>query len=161
MKIAVISDTHLTHPTDDFRRHMKALFSDVDIVLHAGDMTSSNVFEYLSNWDLRAVRGNMDDSDLAVSLPERRVEEIAGRRIGIIHGWGSPRGLEDAVFHAFPGVDIIVFGHSHVPLNTKKRGVVLFNPGSYRGGYSTTGTVGIIEVTGGDIVFRHLEVGEN
>jgi hypothetical protein len=160
MKIAVISDTHLAHPTEGFRRHMKALFSDADIMIHAGDMTSSNVFDYLSNWDLRAVRGNMDDPDLGARLPERRVEEIAGRRIGIIHGWGSPQGIENAVLSAFPGVDIIVFGHSHLPLNMKKRGVVLFNPGSYRGGYSTTGTVGIIEIAG-EITFRHLEVEEN
>jgi len=56
MKIAVISDTHLAHPTEGFKRAMKALFSDVDMMLHAGDMTSSSVFDYLSNWDLRAVR---------------------------------------------------------------------------------------------------------
>ena len=75
MKIAVISDTHLAHPTEGFKRAMKALFSDVDMMLHAGDMTSSSVFDYLSNWDLRAVRGNMDDFDLGARLPESRVEE--------------------------------------------------------------------------------------
>ncbi len=157
MKIAVISDTHLARPTEGFRRHMKALFSDADIMLHAGDMTSSSVFDYLSNWDLRAVRGNMDDPDLAARLPESRVEEVEGRRIGIIHGWGSPQGLEEKVLRVFQGVDIIVFGHSHVPLNTKRGGVILFNPGSYRGGYSVPGTVGIIEVSG-ELTLRHLQV---
>jgi len=158
MKIAVISDTHLAHPAEEFRRHMKTFFSDADIMLHAGDMTSLSVFDYLSSWDLRAVRGNMDDPELGARLPERRVEEIEGRRIGIVHGWGSPRGLEDAVRKAFQDVDIIIFGHSHVPLNTRKAGVVLFNPGSYRGGYSTKGTVGVIEIAGGQIALRHLEV---
>lgn len=160
MKIAVISDTHLDHPTEGFKRHMKTLFGDVDMVFHAGDMTSSSVFDYLSNWDLRAVRGNMDDFDLAARLPESRVEEIAGTRIGIIHGWGSPRGLEDKVLSALPGVDIIVFGHSHVPLNIKKGGIILFNPGSYRGGYSAPGTVGIIEIAG-EVTLRHLHVDEH
>ncbi len=136
---------------------MEALFSDADIILHAGDMTSTSVFDYLSNWDLRAVRGNMDDFDLGARLPESRVEEVAGRRIGIIHGWGSPQGLEDKVFRAFREVDIIVFGHSHLPLNTRKGGVILFNPGSYRGGYSTPGTVGIIEIAG-EVALRHLQV---
>ncbi|OPY00919.1 MAG: phosphodiesterase [Syntrophorhabdus sp. PtaB.Bin047] len=160
MKIAVISDTHLAHPTEGLRRTMKALFSDVDIMLHAGDMTSSSVFDYLSNWDLRAVRGNMDDFDLAARLPESRVEEVEGRRIGIIHGWGSPQGLEDKVLHAFQGVDIVVFGHSHVPLNTKKGGIILFNPGSYRGGYSVPATVGVIEIAG-EVTLRHLKVDEH
>jgi len=160
MKIAVMSDTHLTHAAEGFRRHMKAFLSDVDVVLHAGDMTSSNVFDYLSNWDLRAVSGNMDDPDVRAALPERRIEEIAGRRIGIIHGWGSPSGLEDAVFRAFSDVDIIVFGHSHVPFHETKGGVILFNPGSYRGGYSMQGTVGIIEIAQ-DITLRHIAVEQN
>jgi len=157
MKIAVISDTHLAHVTAEFRRHMESLFGDADIMVHAGDMTSAVVYDYLSNWDIRAVRGNMDDHDLRASLPERRVEEIAGRRIGIIHGWGSPRGLENAVLGEFPDVDIIVFGHSHSPLNLRKGKVVLFNPGSYRGGYAQQGTVGIIEI-GDDVIFRHVTV---
>lgn len=160
MKIAVISDTHLEYATEGFRRHMTTLFGDVDVMIHAGDMTSSNVLDYLSGWDLRAVRGNMDDPDLQVALPQKRIEEITGRRIGIIHGWGSPRGLEDAVLRAFSDVDIIVFGHTHVPLNVIKGGIVLFNPGSYRGGYSAKGTVGVIEI-GQDVTLRHIEVEEH
>lgn len=157
MKIAVLSDTHLTHATDDFRRHMRSLFSDADIMVHAGDMTSVGVYDYLSGWDLRAVRGNMDDHELRAVLPEKRVEEIAGRRIGIIHGWGSPRGLEDAVLEKFPDVDIIVFGHSHTPLNMRRGKVTVFNPGSYRGGYGQRGTVGVIEIDD-EITFRHIVV---
>ena len=155
MKIAVISDTHLTHPTDNFRRHMKELFADVPIMLHAGDMTSSSVLDFLSNWGVRAVRGNMDDHDLRCALPEQRIESIAGRRIGLVHGWGSPAGLEDRVLDSFPDVDIVVFGHSHVPLEATMRGVALFNPGSYRGGYRGKGSVGIIEITQ-DVTFRHI-----
>jgi len=159
MKIAVISDTHLTHPTEAFRRNMKTFFSDVGIIIHAGDMTSSSVFDYLSNWDLLAVRGNMDDHDLRASLPEKRIETIAGRRIGIMHGWGSPAGLEGWVLDSFSDVDIIVFGHSHMPLKmtSRGRGVVLFNPGTYRGGYAGKGSVGIIEISE-EVTFHHLVV---
>ena len=157
MKIAVISDTHLTYPTDDFRRHMREFFADAEVMLHAGDMTSSGVFDYLSSWDLRAVRGNMDDYGLGSALPEKRVETIAGKRIGLIHGWGSPAGLEDRVRNSFSDVDIIVFGHSHVPLKMLNRGVILFNPGSYRGGYTGKGSVGIIEISE-EVTFHHLPV---
>ena len=159
MKIAVISDTHLAHATDSFRRHMKTFFSDVDVMFHAGDITSSDVFDYLSNWDLRAVRGNMDDYDLRAALPEQRIENIGGRRIALIHGWGSASGLEDRVLNLFPDVDIVVFGHSHVPLHITKRGVVLFNPGSYRG-YAGKGSVGVIEVSE-ELTFRHIAVGHD
>jgi len=134
---------------------MKECFADVQIVLHAGDMTSSSVLDFLSNWDVRAVRGNMDDHDLRSALPEQRIETIAGRRIGVMHGWGSPAGLEDRVLDSFPDVDIVVFGHSHMPLKATKRGVALFNPGSYRGGYSGKGSVGIIEIAQ-EVTFRHI-----
>lgn len=155
MKIAVISDTHLTHPTENFRRHMREFFADAEIVLHAGDMTSSSVLDFLSSWDVRAVRGNMDDHDLWAALPEQRIETIAGRRIGLMHGWGSAAGLEDRVLDSFSDVDIIVFGHSHNPLKATKRGVALFNPGSYRGGYGGKGSIGIIEIAK-DVTFRHI-----
>ena len=156
MKIAVISDTHLTHPTDAFRRHMETFFADAGIMLHAGDMTSASVFDYLSNWDLRAVRGNMDDHDLA-TLPEQRIETIDGVRIGIMHGWGPPKGIEERVRDSFSDVDIVVFGHSHMPAKMTNRGVILFNPGSYRGGYAGKGSVGIIEISE-KLSFHHLVV---
>ncbi len=159
MKIAVISDTHLTHPTENFRRHMREFFADADIILHAGDMTSSSVLDFLSNWDVRAVRGNMDDHDLRAALPEQRVETIAGKRIGLMHGWGSPAGLEDRVLNSFSDVDIIVFGHSHNAFKATKRGVALFNPGSYRGDYRGKGSIGTIEI-GEEVTFRHMMLGD-
>jgi uncharacterized protein len=157
MKIAVISDTHLTHATESFRGHMKKYFGDADVLIHSGDMTSMSVYEFLSHWDIRAVRGNMDDYNLSAALPEKRIENIAGKRFGIVHGWGSPAGLEQKVLGAFADVDIIIFGHSHVPLLKTFRGVQLFNPGSYRGGYSSRGTAGIIDITD-KINFRHIEI---
>ena len=159
MKIGVLSDTHLTSVTEDFKKMLKGQFSDVDVIIHGGDMTSIAVYDYLSNWNLKAVRGNMDDHDLGALLPVKRIETIMGKRIGIIHGRGSPHTIEDVVSGEFRDVDIIVFGHSHVPANMKRGGVAMFNPGSYRGSYSHKGTVGMIEIDkGGEITFRHIEV---
>ncbi len=159
MKIGVLSDTHLTSVTEDFKKMLKGQFSDVDVMIHGGDMTSIAVYDYLSNWDLRAVRGNMDDYDLGALLPVKRIETIMGKRIGIIHGRGSPHTIEDAVFGEFRDVDIIVFGHSHVPANIKRGGMAMFNPGSCRGSYSHKGTVGMIEIDkSGETTFRHIEV---
>jgi hypothetical protein len=157
MKIGILSDTHLKQITEDFKETIKKVFDGVDMIIHAGDMTGIRVFNYLSNWELKAVRGNMDDFDLYNLLPEKRIENIMGKNIGIIHGKGSPRGIEDVVLREFQDVDLIIFGHSHIPLETKKKGVLLFNPGSYQRSYSYRGTVGMIEI-GNNITFRHIQV---
>jgi uncharacterized protein len=157
IRIGVLSDTHITAVNSDFRRIMRTVFHDVDVIFHAGDITSTEVFDYLSDWNLKAVSGNMDDFKLKAVLPDKRVEEIEGIRIGIMHGRGSPEGIEDLVLAEFEDVDLLVFGHSHAPLNTVRKGIRLFNPGSLRGRYSYPGSVGIIEIDGG-IRLKHLSV---
>jgi uncharacterized protein len=157
MKIGVLSDTHLTGITEDFKETIKRVFEGVDMVIHAGDITGISVFNYLANWELKAVRGNMDDFDLYNLLPEKRIENIMGKKIGIIHGKGPPNGIENVVLREFQNVDLIIFGHSHIPLEKTKAGVLLFNPGSYRRNYSYRGTVGIIEITD-NIALRHIEI---
>jgi putative phosphoesterase len=157
MKIGILSDTHLASITEDFKETIKRVFDGVDMIIHAGDITGLSVFNYLSNWELKAVRGNMDDFDLYNLLPEKRIENIMGKNVGIIHGKGPPRGIEEVVLREFQNVDLIIYGHSHVPLETKKRDVLLFNPGSYRRSYSYHGTVGMLEIAD-NITLRHIEV---
>jgi hypothetical protein len=99
----------------------------------------------------------MDDFGLYSLLPEKRIENIMGKNVGIIHGKGPAKGIENVVLREFQHVDLIIFGHSHIPLETKKNGVLLFNPGSYRRSYSYRGTVGIIEIAD-NITLRHIEV---
>ena len=157
LKIGVISDTHLDRVPDEFKNIIRRVFHDVDMIIHSGDMTNRAVYDYLSNWDLKAVRGNMDDFDLRDILPEKRVEEIGGKRIGIIHGRGSPYGLSNFVFKEFQDVDIIIFGHSHVPFHMKKGNVEMFNPGAFKGSPGRSGTVGLIEIDDA-VSFKHVEV---
>jgi hypothetical protein len=156
-RIGILSDTHLDRVTDTFKETARREFQDVDLIIHAGDMTSRSVYDYLANWKLFAVRGNMDDYDLSLALPEHRIEEIEGRRVAIIHGWGSPMGLPDLILQRFRDVDLIVFGHTHVPLAQWRGPTLLFNPGSYRGYPGRGGTVGIIEL-GEQTVFSHRDV---
>ncbi len=156
MIIGVISDTHLTYTSEYFNRRMRELFGKVDLLIHAGDITGIEVYKFLSdNWDIRAVRGNMDDSELYNVLPEKRIENVMGKKIGVIHGKGSPYGIENRVLPEFNDVDLIIFGHSHIPLNKTMNGVVLFNPGSYGKSRSGHGSVGMIEI-GDAIACRHV-----
>jgi uncharacterized protein len=156
-KIGILSDTHLDSVTREFKETLARIFNGTDMLIHAGDMTGRSVYDFLCNWDLRAVRGNMDHFDLANLLPESRVETVEGKSIGIIHGRGMPFGIEDLVYQAFGGVDVIIFGHSHLPFYRKKGETILFNPGSYRPSYGNRGTVGLMEIDK-EITFRHIEV---
>jgi uncharacterized protein len=157
IRIGVLSDTHLYSVTEEFVAALQGALDGVDLLFHAGDITSKVVYEYLCNWNLKAVAGNMDDFDLASLLPQRRIEEVMGVRIGIIHGRGGPQGIEDVVSAEFPDVDVIVYGHSHIPLQSKRGKRILFNPGAYRGFYGQRGTVGLMEI-GDGISFRHISL---
>lgn len=154
IKIGVISDTHLNSVNNALKELLKGPFSGIDFLIHAGDMTAVSVYEYLKNWNLLAVRGNMDDYDLKDLIPHKRIEIINGKRIGIIHGSGSPYGIEERVEREFEEVlDIIIFGHSHIPAKKEINGVMFFNPGSFR----DSKTAGFIEI-GEKIDFRFVNI---
>jgi uncharacterized protein len=157
VKIGVLSDTHLSRVTQEFRRALSDTLGPMDGLIHAGDMTALEVHDYLSTWGLRAVRGNMDEPALQGLLPEKLIFDIEGVRIGVMHGRGGPQGLENVVAGEFQDVDLIVFGHSHIPLVGKRGDVTLFNPGSFRSTSSTRGTAGLIEI-GPGISLKHLYV---
>ena len=135
MKIGVISDTHLSSPSKKLSELAQGAFKDVSFLLHAGDITSMQVLDAFFGLEVIAVSGNMDDYGVTSALPAKRVAEIDGFRIGMIHGWGGKRGLEERVRKSFGNVDAIVYGHSHIPVNHVKNGILIFNPGSFMGSY--------------------------
>lgn len=149
MKIGVLSDTHLTRPDPLLDYILDELMAGTEMILHAGDMVSHSVLERLEERGVIAVAGNMDDYDVLDAVPQVRIVEAAGRRIGLIHGWGSKEGLAGRVLTRFgqDRPDVIVYGHSHVPFWGKVDGTHMFNPGSasylnYRG----MRTIGILEI---------------
>ena len=79
---------------------------------------------------VKAVAGNMDQPEVKAVLPQQLTVEVEGRRIGIIHGWGPPIGVERRVLSRFSGMDVIVFGHTHKALVEERKGTLLVNPGS-------------------------------
>lgn len=131
MRIAVLSDTHL-RVGRSLPRFVWEQLSDIDMILHAGDLTHSGLLEELSCMaPVRAVRGNCDGGD--VSLPHRDIVECEGFRIGLIHGdSGQGKSTAERAYRAFQDttVNLIVFGHSHIPFMEWQEGRLLFNPGS-------------------------------
>ena len=135
MRIGVLSDSHADSFTQLHDKIITALLN-VDLIIHAGDFVAKDVLDGLKQLgEVKAVRGNMDSDELKGILPEKELLEIEGKRVGIIHGWGSPYGIDDRVGEVFSGVDIIIYGHSHYPQNETKNGVLFFNPGQARNSF--------------------------
>jgi putative phosphoesterase len=137
-RIGVLSDTHLRRVTKEFEELYERYLADADMILHAGDIVSAHILDFLERKPFHAVYGNMDPVEVRRRLPDKEVVEVGPYRLGIIHGWGPAGGLEDRVFSQFGDVDVIVYGHSHTAANHVEGGVLLFNPGTATG-YSSTG----------------------
>ena len=148
MKIGVLSDTHLTQITQKFIDIYNTHLFDADMIIHAGDIVSTNIIDFLEKNVFHGVQGNMDPLEIKALLPEKKIVKVGHHRLGVIHGWGAARGIEDRIFSLFPNVDAIIYGHSHIIANHVKDGVLFFNPGTATG-YSATGvnSIGILEIS--------------
>jgi len=147
IKIGVLSDTHLREPGPDFKNMIETHFKGVDKILHAGDSVDWSVAEYLSGQkELIAVCGNMDSSDVRRAFPQKRIIELGRFQVGLIHGGGSPFGIESRVRDEFEEVDAIVYGHSHTPANHQVKDILFFNPGSPTRSFIHRATLGILHI---------------
>ena len=147
MKIGVISDTHLKEPYSEFKKVIEFHFKDVEKIFHAGDFVAWSIAEYLSSQkELIAVYGNMDSYDIRKAFPEKRVIELQGFKIGLIHGGGSPFGIESRIRKEFDEVDAIVYGHTHTPANHLVKNIFFFNPGSPTRSFIHKATLGILSL---------------
>jgi putative phosphoesterase len=90
----------------------------------------------------------MDHPDVVKILPKKDIIKIDNFKIGLIHGYGAPLGLEQRIRKEFEEkMDVIVFGHSHQPVNEVKDGILFFNPGSPTDKiFSSSNSFGIIEI---------------
>jgi hypothetical protein len=102
-----------------------------DLILHAGDFVEASVLQELRSFaPVEAVYGNMDEPELARLLSERRVVEVGGARIGMVHVPGPSEGRAERLAEQFPGCDAIVYGHTHAPEATRYGSTWILNPGS-------------------------------
>ncbi len=156
MRVGVLSDTHL-HSLDAgmalAQRLLNGPFADVDAILHAGDHVFADLDSCFYPLPWYGVCGNMDAPH--VHLPAQRIVELANVRIGMVHGWGRPNGIESRVLNSFSAseIDVLVFGHSHRPVCRQVGSVLLFNPGSptdrRSAPYHTVGILNLgLEITG-------------
>jgi putative phosphoesterase len=148
--VGVISDTHIHGPDNELPAKVFEIFEDVDIILHAGDLTSPELLEELGRIaPVEAVKGNMDSLSLRKNLPSSKLLHLGSQDIGLIHGWGPPGGIRDRIREKFGPVGAIVYGHTHTPFAGLEGGVYFFNPGSTSRRPPGVPTVGKLWLGGG------------
>ena len=133
VRLLIISDTHLPARARDMPAEVWDEVDRVDVVIHAGDWVSSRALDELEARARRliGVYGNNDGPDLRRRLPEVARVTLDGLRLAVIHETGGKKGREERADSAFPDVDLLVFGHSHIPWDTRSpAGMRLLNPGS-------------------------------
>ncbi len=150
MKIGVISDTHIPDKSKHLPQAILDAFKQVDMVVHAGDLVDLEVIAELGKVCAKvfAVAGNMDSQAVKNKYPLKEFLDVKGFKIGIMHGWGASLGLVDVLKAAFKedNCDIIIFGHSHKPMNELIGATLFFNPGSATDAAAGYNSYGIIEI---------------
>ena len=161
MLIGLISDTHIPDRANKLPQNVFDAFSDVDLILHAGDLTSLEVIEELEEIaPVMAVQGNMDRVN-GIKLPKAKIVEAEGLKIGIVHGEVYPRGdTQQLVYLAKElGADILVSGHSHQPKIEQTDGVLLINPGSPIVPRLADRTVMLLEINNKEVDVEIVKIG--
>ncbi|MFE0884594.1 metallophosphoesterase family protein [Streptomyces rochei] len=133
MRLLIMSDTHLPKRAKALPEPLLARVPHADVVLHAGDWVDTATLDLLERLSRRliGVYGNNDGPGLRARLPEVAYADLGGLRFGVVHETGAAQGRERRCAGRFPDLDVLVFGHSHIPWDTTAdTGLRLLNPGS-------------------------------
>jgi uncharacterized protein len=133
LKIGVIADTHIPRAGRTIPEKVFTIFAGVELIIHAGDIVEETALVQLQAIaPVEAVHGNRDSEELKGKLPETKILELHGFKIGIFHGHGDKGTTMERLPGFFAGIplDCIIFGHSHIPYNETRNGILYFNPGS-------------------------------
>lgn len=131
-RVVVISDTHVPARARDLPAPVWDEVERADLVVHAGDWIDVATLDRLEARSARllACWGNNDGPELRARLPEVARAEVEGVRLAVVHETGPRQRREERMRAAHPEVDLLVFGHSHIPWDTEHEGLRLLNPGS-------------------------------
>ena len=132
-RLLLLADTHVPKRARDLPAEVWQAVAEADLVVHAGDWVDVRLLDELEARSRRLVAcyGNNDHGVLRERLPEVARVEVEGLRIGVVHETGPSAGREERASGAYVDLDVLVFGHSHIPWDTTTAsGLRLLNPGS-------------------------------
>ncbi len=132
MKILVLSDTHTHGLTRTLPMGAWPYLETADHILHAGDVCDPSLLDELKTCaPLTVVAGNCDGWDVREwGAGDSAEVELGGITIGMVHDAGPRIGRWERMRERFPKARVVIFGHSHMPHNEDREGLLLFNPGS-------------------------------
>ncbi|WP_345361170.1 metallophosphoesterase family protein [Actinoallomurus liliacearum] len=155
MRVVALADTHAPRRWRGCPPAVAAHLRDADLILHAGDVCVPSVLDELAGYaPVRVVRGNNDGVDVAEwGAPEVLELELAGLPVGVIHDSGPAKGRLRRMRRRFPEARLVVFGHSHIPLDESGEGLRIFNPGSPTDRRRQPhGTIGLLDIDEGRLL---------
>ncbi|MEV5410174.1 metallophosphoesterase family protein [Thermopolyspora sp. NPDC052614] len=155
MMIVVLSDTHAPWRWKECPPRVAEHLRGAELILHAGDVCVAGVLDELAAYaPVRVVLGNNDGADVAAwGAPETAEFEVDGLRIAMIHDAGPAARRTARMRRRFPDADLVVFGHSHIPMDETGDGVRIFNPGSPTDRRRQPhGTIGLLRVADGRVI---------
>jgi putative phosphoesterase len=130
-----------------------------DLIVHAGDVCTAAVLDELAGYaPVVAVQGNNDGPDVAGwGAPETLELDLDGLPVAVIHDAGPAHGRNARMRRRFPAADLVVYGHSHIPLDETAAGIRIFNPGSPTDRRRQPhGTIGVLDISGGRVAAARI-----
>jgi putative phosphoesterase len=159
VRVIVLADTHAPRRWKSCPRVIAAWLPRADSILHAGDVCTAAVLAELAQYaPVHAVIGNNDGPDVAAwgAAPSAEIE-LAGLKVAMIHDSGQAEGRLRRLRAAFPRAELVVFGHSHIPLDAADETLRIFNPGSPTDRRRQPhGTFGLLRIESGRLVEARL-----
>lgn len=132
MRVVVLSDTHSPRFWKGCPAAVARHLEGADLILHAGDVCTAGVLDELAAYaPVQVVLGNNDGPDVAAwGAPETCELDLDGLAVAMVHDSGPAAGRVARLRRRFPAADLVVFGHSHIPMDRTEEGLRIFNPGS-------------------------------
>jgi uncharacterized protein len=154
MNVVVLADTHAPRRWRSCPPRVAQQLRGADLILHAGDVCTAAVLKELAQYaPVVAVAGNNDGPDVAEwgATPTAELN-LDGLRVAMLHDSGPASGRLARMRRAFPRADLVVFGHSHIPLDQAGYGLRIFNPGSPTDRRRQPhGTLGLLRIESGEL----------
>ena len=159
MRVVILSDTHAPRRWRGCPTPVAEHLRGADLILHAGDVCTADVLDELAEFaPVRAVLGNNDGADVAAwGASETASFELDGLPVAMVHDAGHKTGRTARMRRRFPEARLVVFGHSHIPLDETGDGVRIFNPGSPTDRRRQPhGTIGTLRIGRGELLSAQI-----
>jgi uncharacterized protein len=152
VRVVVLADTHAPRRWRSCPPQVAEQLRGADLILHAGDACTAAVLDELAEYaPVVAVQGNNDGPDVAAWGARETAElDLNGLAVAMIHDSGPATGRIARMRRRFPRAGLVVFGHSHIPMDQPADGLRIFNPGSPTDRRrQPRGTLGILQIEHG------------